>query len=211
MPQNSQVLQQIIQHLTAQYQAHTIILYGSQADGSATAASDYDVAAYAPVATEIHDNAERHGVHWDVFIYPEAALATPAAADLKLRQGHILLQRGTQAQDFLAGLEAIYQVGPPALPPEDALVRQQWAEKMLGRIGRGDVEGHYRRAWLLMSLLEDYFAIRGRWYQGPKKSFAWLAANTAEDFTAFERALRPEAGLDDIRRLTARVFADVLV
>jgi len=33
------------------------------------------------------------------------------------------------------------------------------------RMRRSDIEGNFRRAWLLTALLEDYFRLRGMWYQ----------------------------------------------
>jgi predicted nucleotidyltransferase len=48
---NSQAfLARISQELVAAHGAHTILLYGSHADGSAGPDSDYDIAGFAPVA-----------------------------------------------------------------------------------------------------------------------------------------------------------------
>jgi len=72
-------------------------------------------------------------------------------------------------------------------------------------MGRQDIEGAYRRTWLLTVLLEDYFHLRHRWYQGPKKSFQWLGENNPETYRAFEVALSPAASDDSIHRLIGRV------
>ncbi|BAZ21637.1 hypothetical protein NIES4073_25150 [Kalymmatonema gypsitolerans NIES-4073] len=45
---------------------------------------------------------------------------------------------------------------------------------MLKRISQRDIEADYRRVWLLYTLLEDYFALRQKWYLGSKESWNWL-------------------------------------
>jgi hypothetical protein len=72
---------------------------------------------------------------------------------------------------------------------------------------RSDIEGNFRRVWLLTALLEDYFALRGMWYQGPKKSFQWLQASDFETYAAFEEALKPASQFDAIDRVVERVVA----
>jgi hypothetical protein len=62
---------------------------------------------------------------------------------------------------------------------------------MLQRLRRGDAEGDYRRHWLLMMALEDYFALRTRWYPGPKKALAWLAREMPHHHALCAAALRP--------------------
>jgi len=43
------ILAQVCTELVAAHAVHTILLYGSRADGSAGADSDYDVAAFGPI------------------------------------------------------------------------------------------------------------------------------------------------------------------
>ena len=105
----------------------------------------------------------------------------------------IVLQRETEAESFLVGLDAIYDRGPELLPADEIQARKIWALKMVQRMERGDVEGNYRRVWLLSALLEDYFHIRSLWYQGPKKSLKWLNEFDAPVYTAFCVALAPGA------------------
>jgi hypothetical protein len=79
---------------------------------------------------------------------------------------------------------------------------------MVARIKRGDLEGHYRRAWLLTSLLEDWFLLRTRWYRGPKESLRWLAENEPETHAAFAAALAPGAPIEAIESLVERVTSE---
>jgi hypothetical protein len=80
-----------------------------------------------------------------------------------------------------------------------------WARKMLARVRLGDIEAQYRRHWLLYQLLEDYFALRGQWYRGPKRALAALQLDAPAAFTAFERALAPDASLDELEALVDQV------
>lgn len=106
------------------------------------------------------------GSFLDVFVYPEAELQACREDHLRLRGSKVLLQRGTEADAFLAALDEYYRRGPALLPADEVAARKVWAQKMVERTRRGDVEGNYRRVWLLQALLEDYFHIRGTWYQG---------------------------------------------
>ncbi|MEN0036571.1 MAG: nucleotidyltransferase domain-containing protein [Cellvibrio sp.] len=206
MPSTDPVLVKIIDYLVAQYGAHTILLYGSRADGSATADSDYDVAAFAAVEHEIRNNEFIDDAYWDVFVYPEALLASPTKEYLKLRSSQILVQKSNHADDFLADLDKLFDAGPAVLTEQEIAVREQWAAKMLARIQRDDIEGNYRRVWLLTTILEDYFDLRQLWYQGPKKSFVWMKENAPNDFYLFERALSPAAVHSDIECAVRCVF-----
>ena len=177
------------------------MLYGSRADGSATPDSDYDVAAFAPIERTLRDARLLEGAFLDVFIYPEAQMSDATEEFLKLRQGKVVLQRNTDADEFLTKLEELFHRGPQPLPPDEIEARRVWALKMSARSQRGDVEGNYRRVWLLYALLEDYFMTRGMWYQGPKKALQWLRAFDEDAFGRFSAALAPGASQEFIHTL----------
>lgn len=186
--------------------AHTVLLYGSRANGSEDQDSDCDIAAFAPREDTGRDTRVVDGVFLDVFIYPESVLLQrPATEFLKLRQSVVLVQRGQEAEQFLQRLEALFIQGPLALPADEISARKTWAWKMVARMERGDAEGHYRRAWLLTSLLEDYFALRGHWYEGPKKALRWLHTNEPATAAAMEAALQPGASSASVRHAVASV------
>ncbi len=186
--------------------AHTIVLYGSRADGSAGPSSDYDLAAFAAIPATVRDARLVDGAFLDAFVYPESVLASPTEAHLGIRGGKVLVQRGAEADTFLAALEALFAKGPKVLPPDEIEALKVWAVKMLGRMKRGDVEGDYRRTWLLTALLEDYFLVRGAWYLGPKRSLRWLERFDAPAHSAFCAALKPGATHDDITALVRHVI-----
>ena len=68
------ILEWICKKLMAEHRAHTILLYGSRADGSAGKDSDYDLAAFGPINTPFRIARLVKGEYLDVWAYPEAEL-----------------------------------------------------------------------------------------------------------------------------------------
>ncbi|MCD4484128.1 nucleotidyltransferase domain-containing protein [Chromobacterium vaccinii] len=205
------LLSRIVAELERDERLHTVLLYGSRADGSANQGSDYDIAAFGTVPQMTRDTRCIDGEYLDLFLYPDSVLDEPSDAHLSLRGAKVLRQRGDEASHFLNRLEALHAAGPEALPEDELQARRDWAHKMAARIQRGDVEGDYRRAWLLMALLEDYFALRGLWYEGPKKALRWLARHDEQSRQAFEQALKPNAGNEAIEKLVLSVAGPLRV
>jgi len=188
-------------HELAQAGAHTVLLYGSRADGSAHALSDYDVAAFAPVGRVIRDTRIVDGYFLDVFLHPDDELNRPTPEFLKLRGSRILLQRDDAATRFLVELEAVYRQGAQRLAEDEVRARDAWARKMALRAQRGDAEGDYRRVWLLTALLEDYFVTWQMWFEGPKKGLQWLLVHDTPLYQAFQAALKPNTSVTAIDAL----------
>lgn len=207
--QDDRFITQVCEDLRASHAAHTILLYGSHADGSASADSDYDLAAFAPIDTSFRIARVVQGRYLDAFVYPEALLLAPDEDLLKLREGRVLLERGSAGRALLNRLDAIYARGPTPLPADEIEARKVWAHKMLARMTRGDAEGHYRRVWLLWALLEDYFHLRGQWYEGPKRALRWLLQADPQTHDAMRLALAPNASDEAIASLVHRVVGDV--
>ncbi len=191
----------LIDEFRRMHGVHTLVLYGSRARGDATPESDIDVAGYADVAETTRDARLWNGMYLDGFVYPTALAQAPDADMLKLRGARVLFDERGLAGPLLDRIAALERRGPPALSEPEQRMRRVWARKMLGRIGRGDVEAHYRHHMLLTQLLEDYFALRGAWYRGPKESLAELRKSDPGTFAAFDRALVPGAPLDDLAAL----------
>jgi hypothetical protein len=199
----------LIDELRRVHGVHTIILYGSRALGEATAESDIDVASYADVTESTRDARQWNGMYLDVFVYPTARLGdAPDAEMLKLCGGQVLLDQRNLAKPLLERIAALELQGPPAQSEAEQRMRRVWARKMLARLRRGDIEAHYRQHWLLYALLEDYFALRGEWYRGPKRALADLLAYRPETFVVFERALVPGAPLAALEALVELVVSE---
>lgn len=199
------ILVQVCTELVAAHAVHTILLYGSRADGSAGADSDYDVAGFGPIDKSFRVARLVDGAYLDVFVYPEALLLGPSEEYLKLRGSQVVLQRGAEAADFLSKLEEIFRRGPEPLPLDEIEARKVWAHKMAARMQRADLEGNYRRVWLLTALLEDYFHLRGLWYEGPKKALRWLEQFDQPTYGAMRLALEPNASSEALFSLVRLV------
>lgn len=202
------LIKRLCTELMQQHGAHTVLLYGSHADGSATPQSDYDLAGFADVPRKVCDARVVDGQFLDAFIHPEAVLANPTAEQLHLRGAVVLAQRGDEASRFLAALDALFAQGPEPRPEDELRTLRTWAWKMLARLQRGDAEGNYRRHWLLMQLLEDHFVLRHQWYLGPKKALLQLQRTEPATYAAFEAALQPDADVATLRQLVQRVAGD---
>ena len=118
----------------------------------------------------------------------------------------MLFQRGTIGDAALSAVDAIRAAGPDPLSADERHTRRLWAQKMLARAEKGGPEGHHRRHWLLMALLEDYFVLRGRGYLGPKRRLAFLKADRPDDYAVLCRALAPSASIADIRAAVSMVI-----
>jgi hypothetical protein len=185
---------------------HTVLLYGSFARGDATPESDLDVAGFADVPATRHDGRRLGSLFLDAFVYPtERAIAPPDDELRKLRGARVLLDERGLAGPLLAALDALEASPPRPLDEGARRTLGAWAHKMLARIARDDVEAHYRRHWLLMQVLEDHFALEGRWYPGPKLALAGLAEQQPALHAAFAAALYPAADLPAIAALVERV------
>jgi hypothetical protein len=185
---------------------HTIILYGSRARGDAGPDSDYDLIGFRDLeGPPVRETGVRDGALLDIFIYPTQRLAEANADVLHVRGGRVLRDRDGQGAAFLARLDALFAAGPVPLPVDQIMARRDWAWKMLDRARRGDVEGNFRRAWLLTEQLETFFLLRNEWYLGSKAALGLLQAEHPSIYVALKRALEPAASLAEIEALVLAV------
>jgi hypothetical protein len=205
-PQTDDVLDRLVARLEGEEGCRVIILYGSRARGDAGPDSDYDVIGFRdgqrPPARE---TGVRDGALLDVFIYPAERLAEPSASMLHVRGGRVLRDRGGQGAAFLAQLDEIFDAGPDPLPADEVEARRNWAWKMLDRAAHGDIEGNFRRVFLLTMQLENFFLLRNEWYLGPKTALKVLQTEHPAVYATLERALTPGASLAEIEALVLAV------
>jgi predicted nucleotidyltransferase len=198
-------LTQFVDVLRQQHGCHTVILYGSRARGDAEPESDYDLLGVREGGESVRDARVVDGAFLDAFIHPEAKIERAGAEMLHVRGGLVLREKNAIGTKLLARLDDVHAAGPRPLPADEAETKRVWAKKMVVRMRRGDLEAHYRRAWLLTALLEDYFLLRGAWYLGPKASLAWVESHDHDVHVAFARALAPGADIEAIEDLVGVV------
>jgi hypothetical protein len=198
-------IEDIATMLLEDHRCHTAILYGSHARGDPAPGSDYDVAGFADVQAIRRVTGPWRDSYLDIFIHPQSTLDKPTEEMLYLRDGVVLFQQRGCGDGLLRQLDEIYARGPAALSDSEKQARRNWAWKMLDRVSREDVEGNFRRAWLLTALLEDYFHLRGEWYEGPKRSLSYLAGAEPRIYAEFEAALLPGARLTAIAAVVEAV------
>lgn len=200
------LLRALVDRLRNEEHCQTVILYGSRARGQATPESDWDVIAFRETdGPVVRETGLWHGGRMDMFIYPISRLERADDELMHVRGGLVLLERDGSGRKLLARLDEIHARGPDPLPADELAARRAWAWKMLDRASREDVEGHYRRAWLLTTLLEHHFLFQGSWYPGPKIAFETLRGTDSRTHALFENALAPNASLHDIAALVEHV------
>lgn len=187
--------------ITKKYKCHTIILYGSRARNKATPISDYDIIAIREKGDLERDCRWFEGFYLDIFVYAEDAIKNPDASLIRIKDGIVLCQKNNMGDELLDKIKIIFKAGPPITPTWEKHEINTWAKKMLDRAKQNDIEGNFRRHWLLYDLLECYFKLRDKWYLGPKESFQWLKENDRSTYMAFDKALKPEADFNAIEKL----------
>lgn len=199
------LLDKIKQELIKKYHCHTIILYGSRARGDNTETSDYDLVALRHQGELERDCRFLDGFYLDVFIYPQDIVHNPDRYLIRIKDGIVLCQKDNLGNQLLEKIHAIFAAGPTHTPDWEKHEITQWLMKMFQRATQNDIEGNFRRHWLLHDALECYFKLRNQWYLGPKESFLWLKNNDLETYLAFDNALNPNANFETIELLINRI------
>jgi hypothetical protein len=198
----------VISMLEEKFGCHSFVLYGSHASQQANAASDVDICAFRPASEEIRCSKLWNTHLLDIWIYPDNNLEQSAQKLIRLRNGIVLKEQAGTATKCIDLARKRFAQGPPEIPEWDIEVKKAWIEKTLVRIQSSDPESNYRRAWLLYSLLENYFEFRKLWYLGPKESMAWLEQNDSNAFALFSKSLAPGAPLSEIKNLAYCVLGN---
>ena len=204
---NSELIESLAEDLRRTYGCHTAILYGSRARDDWEVTSDIDVIAFRDTGDHQRVASRWNGVFLDLFVHPTNDELDPSW--IRINGGRVLFQKDRFGDKVLDDVKALFDAGPEEVPFSELQVRKIWAEKMLERAAKGDIEGNFRLHWLLFVLLEDYFAVRRSWYLGPKQSFRKLGETAGKHFSIFEAALKPGASLDAVRKVIGVTFEDV--
>ena len=186
---------------------HTVILYGSRARGDATESSDVDVLCVRDTGPPARDARLIAGTYFDVFICSTSGIETPDSSLLKLRGGRVLRERDRLGAILLRRVQELHDRGPEPLSSDERTARILWGHKTLDRIraGRGP-DTDYRRMFLRVQALEDYFALRTAWFRGSREALAWLKQHDVNAYDAFAIAMRRAASDEDIAALVLSVY-----
>jgi uncharacterized protein len=189
------------------HDCHTAILYGSWARGQATEQSDVDVLCVRDDGKAFRDARITDGVYIDAFIYPKADLATPQPSLLRVLGGVVLREADSCGSALLRQLKELQERGPVPQPDDERRAAVVWSRKMLERIGGSSgLDGSYRRMQLYLQCLEDYFMLRGMWFEGPKAAFIWLRQHDTAAYRCFAHAALPGVSADAFVELVQAVY-----
>ena len=176
----------LIEYIVSKYNCHTIILYGSYAKGAYDKESDIDVIGFTHLDIEVQDKSKFEDIELDLWVYNEAKLKN-AEEFLHIRSGVVLLSNNDVAHNFLIEINEMFEKGPEPISITTKHNSVVWLEKMLKRTLKGDIEGRFRKNWLLSEILPMYFEMNDRYYLGSKESFEWLKENDIEAYNLFEK------------------------
>jgi hypothetical protein len=186
---------------------HTVVLYGSRARGDAGEDSDVDLLFIREASPPLRDARLVDGVYFDAFVYPLASVAVPDPSLLRILGGRVLREHDGCGTALLGRVHDLFAKGPEPLAADERAARIVWAHKMLDRLQRRvGVDAAYRRMFLLLQALEDYFALRTRWFRGSKEAFAWLNAHDGPTHNLIEVAMRPDSTHDALVALVHAVY-----
>ena len=183
-------MDKIIEYIKEKYQPLAIIAYGSFADGSNNAHSDFDAIVVADNVEKTHDGTIVDGTVLDVFVYPQESIIENFNPEnfTQIHDGNVILDTDGIAAKMKAAVDEYISNFTPK-SKEENITNLEWCEKMLLRAARNDAEGFFRWHWLLIDSLEIYCDILGIRYLGPKKSIRQMKESDARGAEIYQKAL----------------------
>lgn len=184
-------MKEILDALVARWRPAAVLVYGSFADGTQDAQSDFDALVITRTPAPPHDTSVLCGHPLDVFF------SSPEIFDGEwFPEDFVQLYHAVDAYDpegigrTVIGAVRRWVDSRPPRSRADCLDSLAWCGKMLARSGRGDPEGDYRLLWLLTDSLEIWCDLTGRFCFGPKKSLALLRDTDPAGYALYAAALR---------------------
>lgn len=183
-------MEAVIEYIKKTYAPLSAIVYGSYADGSNNAGSDFDALVICAEHDIYHDTSVVDGIALDVFVYPASYFENEFDPDetVQIADGMLLIDTDARGEELLRRVrEHINNI--PAKPDEEIRSAVAWCAKMAARADRGDAEGMFRWHWLLADSLEIFCDAVKRRYLGPKKTLKWMEKDFPEAFELYTKAL----------------------
>ncbi|MEY9095852.1 nucleotidyltransferase domain-containing protein [Paenibacillus sp. RC84] len=127
-------IKQAAGYLAGKYEGHSVILYGSYANGDYTDESDLDLMIFSDRNFKRNDTSRIDGLLLDAWIHPTSSMDDPVRF-LHIHEGVIVTDSRGLAAPFLEKIQSIFTEGPEKLGPEEADFQKAWLQKMLKRTG----------------------------------------------------------------------------
>ncbi len=180
----------LIRYIQEKYDPLSVIVYGSYADGSNDANSDFDALVISDDHEQFHDTSVVNGVPLDVFVYPASFFEVEYACDefVQIFDGQIIVDKNELGARLQKKVQT-YLRERPAKTAAEIRASVDWCTKMLERAKRHDCEGMFRWHWVLTDSLEIFCDIMQWSYFGPKKALKWMEEKHSEAFALYQRAL----------------------
>lgn len=184
-------LEQIIEYLNQKHSPLSIILYGSYANGTNDAHSDFDALVISRQDTPLHDTSFFSDVQLDVFVYPTCYFASDERLEdcIPIFDGIILADTDGIGQKLQSRVLS-YLKSRPHMSAEELKSNIDWCIKMLERSNRGDAESLFRWHWVLVDSLEIFCELAQVPYLGPKKTLHWMEKAYPCSFDLYQQALK---------------------
>lgn len=141
----------IRKYLVSKYQCHSVIVYGSYANGDYSEDSDIDLLCFTDVPTHSNDINILQEKQLDAWIYPTEKIRD-ITDFLRIQNGYSILDERGLCANFLNQIQELYQQGPEPLQDTQKEFLREWLNKMLKRSKRGDIEGTlgFIGCWLIV-------------------------------------------------------------
>lgn len=201
------ILQAAVRQLVRHYKCHTVLLFGSRANGTANKNSDYDLVGITATGNSNRLGKIKAGAYLDIHIYPDAHLRRLDDSFRFISAAVLLYSETRYGTNLIKRLRKLRDLKPRRMSKNQLAFEHSWIEKMLVRITTPDIEGQYRRYWLLYELPMMYFKQRSLHYDGSKEAFAWLKAHDPATSRAFENAFANPSNNAAMRHLCNRVIS----
>lgn len=184
-------MKNLISYIFEKYNPNAIILYGSYANGTNNANSDFDVLVISNTHPYYHDVSFVDGVQLDLFVYPKTFFKKKELDLMDFVQifdGKIIFDN--ESIGLWLKTEVNNAINDISLKTyEENRDQVEWCEKMLVRALRNDAEGHFRFYWVLIDSLEIYFDICSLKYFGPKKALNYMKKVDSTSYEIYSNAL----------------------
>lgn len=183
-------MEAILNYLYGKYAPRVLILYGSYANCTEDADSDFDALLLAD-GEPLHDVSVVNGVRLDVWVYPADYFKNDAALEeaVTILDGIVLHDPQGIGAAFQSRVQAYWAAKPAKSAAENA-ASVAWCRKMLARTARCDAEGLHRWHWLLSDSLEIACDLLHEPYRGPKKALRYLAVQHPQIYAVYLDALQ---------------------